>query len=122
VIEKLKPKTLILGSDGPRNFSDMYRINKYRMIFDEVSLDCDIYRLYNDCNVGILGNTMSAYDFVFGSFERAIIIEDDILPSLDFFKYCNYIDSHYGNNSHLLLANGLNPFKFRNDLKNDIVF
>lgn len=112
VIRVLQPLNLILASDGPKTNkeTEIFNINQAREIFETIDWECNVVKLYSDFNLGILNNTLNAYKYSFNNFDKLIIIEDDILPSLDFFYFCNELLNKYENDNRISFINGGNPF------------
>ena len=109
-IRKAKPKTLFLVSDGPRDgFPDDYRLNEEcKKIAENVDWDCDVHRRYSDVNLGIDNNTYWGLKWAFQYVDRLIFLEDDILPSQDFFKFCGELLEKYLHDQRIFMINGMN--------------
>ena len=57
-------------------------------------------------NLGCAAHVLSACDWVFSRENHVIILEDDCLPSLDFFKFCSFYFSIENQFENLVLASG----------------
>lgn len=91
VIRKIRPERLFLIADGPRpNVSgDERRCDEVRRIIAQVDWPCDVTRLFAEENLGCMRRITSGLDFVFANVPEAIILEDDCMPDLSFFRYCD---------------------------------
>jgi len=87
---QLKPSKLYIASDGPRTTNKIERkkIEKVRQIVNKVDWPCKLKTLYRDKNLGCKKAVSSAIDWFFSFEKKGIILEDDCVPSLDFFYFC----------------------------------
>lgn len=97
-IRAVKPKHLILVSDGPRsqvpderNLVLSLRNEIENMIDWPVELETD----YAPENLGCGRRVASGIESALLKHGRAIIVEDDCLPSLSFFYYCDVLLKRY---------------------------
>jgi hypothetical protein len=123
-IKKIKPKTLFLVSDGPRADypQDIKKIEKCRQIFMGVDWDCDVHHIYFDENHGILGAAHKAIRIAFELVEELILLEDDSVPSVDFFNFADEMISKYRDDERVLLISGSNPYNINRDIESDYFF
>lgn len=110
-IKKVKPKNLFVAIDGPReeNKNDTININKIVEIFKDIDWQCDVKILQRDKNLGCGLAISSAIDWFFSNVEEGIILEDDCVPSIDFFNFCTEMLSKYRDNYEVMAINGSNP-------------
>jgi hypothetical protein len=97
-IGQAKPADLYLIADGPRQDhpNDASACEAVRKELEHVPWECRVHRLFSDVNLGLEANTVLGLDWVFDQVEEAIIVEDDCLPSSDFFRFCTELLSRYG--------------------------
>lgn len=97
VVRQIKPRRLLLVADGPRASrpDDARLCAEVRAIFDEVDWDCEVSRNFSDTNLGSFKRNSSGLNWVFDTVEEAIILEDDCVPSLSFFPYCEALLERY---------------------------
>jgi hypothetical protein len=109
-IKKIKPKTLLVVADGPRQekLGEIEKCKKTRKITEEIDWDCEVFRNYSDINLGCGLRVSSGIDWVFEQVEKAIILEDDCLPNLDFFCFCEELLEKYQDDSHITMISGTN--------------
>ena len=109
-IRKAKPKRLYISSDGPReekNGEDQ-KVRQVREIVTAVDWPCELKTLFREKNLGCKYSINNAIDWFFKYEEQGIILEDDCLPHLDFFRYCEILLDYYSNNNKVLAISGTN--------------
>ena len=124
VVRQIKPRRLLLIADGPRPSrpDDIQLCAEVRAIFDEIDWDCEVSRKFSDTNLGSFKSNSSGLNWVFDTVEEAIIIEDDCVPSLSFFPYCEELLERYRDDPRVAVISGINlgfPVK---SLKTDSYF
>jgi len=124
VIRNLKPAKLFLASDGPREdySGDIYKIEKCREILSGVNWECDVYHIYFEKNLGILETAHRAIRFAFGLVDELILLEDDSIPSVDFFNFADEMLSKYKDDERILLISGSNPYNINRNIESDYFF
>ncbi len=113
VIRKVKPKTLFIAADGPRYPEEEEKCLKARAIINQVDWDCDLRTDISDVNLGCAVRESSAFNWVFSEVEEAILLEDDTLPSLSFFRVCEELLDKYREDQRIMHISG-NNFQFGN--------
>jgi hypothetical protein len=112
-IRQAKPPKLLVVADGPRidRFGEEKECIAVREIVEQVDWDCTVYKNYSDINLGCKLRVSSGLDWIFQQVEEAIIIEDDCLPHLSFFKFCEELLEYYRNDTRVMAISG-NNFQF----------
>lgn len=105
-IRQASPHRLYLVSDGPRNKEERASVDACREIVEAVDWPCEVVRDYSNENLGLKQRVITGLDGVFALEERAIILEDDCLPSFSFFRYCDELLDRYDDDSRLGLLTG----------------
>jgi hypothetical protein len=105
---KVKPRKLYLIADGPKNDDDRKICDITRKVIQKINWECDVIRLYQDVNIGLQKTFKQGLDYVFEKEERAIILEDDTLPNISFFRYCDELLDRYETNPRIAQINGYN--------------
>lgn len=108
-IRKMRPKYLYVAADGPRNNrkDDIENCKLAKDIIDKgVDWDCKVKKLYRKNNFGCKLAVSSAIDWFFENVEEGIILEDDCLPNLSFFKYCEVLLNKYRNEERVMHITG----------------
>jgi hypothetical protein len=112
-IRKARPKKLLVVADGWRKDrpNDYSRCQKAREIVDTVDWDCEVLRNYSDVNLGCKIRVSSGLSWVFEQVEEAIILEDDCVPDLSFFQFCEELLERYRYDERVMAISGDN-FQF----------
>ena len=102
-VRRARPRTLLLWQDGPRKnrTDDIENIKKCREIAENIDWDCEIYRNYHDNNMGCDPSTFLSHKWAFSIVEKCIILEDDIVPNLSFFRFCKELLDRYENDTRI---------------------
>lgn len=113
VFEKIRivqPSKLFVIADGPRknNPADIEKCKKVRSIFDEIDWPCELIRFYSDINLGCSKRPFTGISSVFENEEEAIILEDDCLPDISFFEFCDTLLEKYKYDHRIMLISGTN--------------
>lgn len=109
-LKELRPTQLFVIADGPRKDYplDKNKCLEVRSIIDEVDWPCQIYRNYEDFNIGPKKKISTGLDWVFQKVDQAIILEDDCLPCFDFFVFCENLLTYYADDHKVWVISGNN--------------
>lgn len=108
-LEIIKPNKIYLISDGPRNSDEELEINQAREIIESaITWNCLIVKNYAEKNVGIYDRIGEGAKWVLRQEEHAIFLEDDNLPEISFFKYCEELLYKFKEDSRILWICGTN--------------
>lgn len=109
-IRETKPTKLYIAADGPRasRTTDHARCNEVRSILNMVDWPCDIQTLFREENLGCKYAVSSAIDWFFERETEGIILEDDCLPSNDFFRFCDSMLVKYRTDTRIRHITGCN--------------
>ena len=107
IIRELKPKKLYVVGDGSRNKVEEIQCSLARKVI-EVDWECEVLTRFNTNNLGCRLNVSSAIDWFFQNEERGIILEDDVIPTKDFFIYCDELLEKYKNDERIGAISGVN--------------
>lgn len=109
-VKEVKPSKLFLIQDGARegNENDVIKINKCREIVGEINWNCEIFRNYSEINLGCGLRPSSGISWVFQHVESAIILEDDCIPDLSFFRFCHEMLERYKDDERVMMVSGTN--------------
>jgi hypothetical protein len=108
VIKKIKPKYLYIIADGPKNIEDEIKCNLSREITKCIDWEVDLKILEADYNMGNVPRTISGLDWVFSQTDKAIILEDDCIPDISFFYYCETLLEYYNDDHEIMHISGYN--------------
>ncbi|MEM6451582.1 MAG: glycosyltransferase family 2 protein [Cyanobacteria bacterium P01_D01_bin.105] len=109
-IQQVKPEKVFVIADGPRNnhSEDGEKCVLTRKIIDEADWSCDVIKNYSNQNLGCGLRVSSGLDWVFEHVDSAIILEDDCIPHVSFFRYCSELLEKYKNDSRVMSISGNN--------------
>lgn len=109
-IRKSKPEVLFIIADGarPSNNDDERNILLARAVVEDIDWPCKVYRNFSNTNLGCRWRINTGLDWVFQHVDRAIIIEDDCLPSNEFFNFCSTLLEHHKNSNLIGTISGSN--------------
>jgi hypothetical protein len=109
-IRKARPIKLLVVADGPREDhpADHEKCQQARAIIDRVDWICEVLKNYSDVNLGCKRRVSSGLDWVFDTVDKAIILEDDVLPNPTFFRFCEELLDRYEHDERVGLISGDN--------------
>jgi hypothetical protein len=109
VLKKARPSILFVTSDGGRNEKEWAIIRKHREMFDtEIDWQCTVYNLYMDENKGMYGMGRYRTELIWSTVDRCIMLEDDIVPSISFFRFCAEMLERYKDDPRIECVCGMN--------------
>jgi hypothetical protein len=113
-VRRWQPTKLFLACDGFNPDSPPETIDgvlRTRAVFDEpLDWESDVQRRYADSNLGLWRAEQRAMDWFFEECEEGIILEDDCLPSPEFYPYCTELLDRYRSDERVLSISGDNSF------------
>lgn len=110
VIKKARPPKLYIAADGPRKnrAGEEEKCRQVRDIVSQVDWDCEVKTLFQNTNLGCGKGPCTGISWFFEQEEEGIVLEDDILPDIDFFEYCDELLEKYRNTEEVGLITGRN--------------
>lgn len=106
VIKKIKPLFLFIAGDGPRSEEEIIIVSTTRDIINQIDWECNIQTLFRNSNMGCKLSVSSAIDWFFDHNEMGIILEDDCVPHLSFFKFCEELLIKYKDEKQVMQISG----------------
>ncbi len=108
-LNKVKPATLYVFADGPRNDTEVAKCQAVRKLIDDcIKWDCDLHKFYSENNYGCGKGVSSAISWALQKEEGLIIIEDDCVPAVSFFPFCNTLLEKYKDDERIWYISGTN--------------
>ncbi len=110
-IRKAKPPKLYIAADGPRENvpGEAEKVKEVReFVLNNIDWDCEVKTLFREKNLGCGKAVSSAITWFFENEERGIILEDDTLPSLSFFWFCEELLERYKDDRRIGQIGGCN--------------
>lgn len=122
-IAKAKPRKLFVIADGPRTDrpDELERCSASRALINRVDWPCEVLTNYSEINLGCKNRVSSGIDWVFTQVDEAIILEDDCLPTIDFFRFCEEMLARYRDDDRVGMVAGTN-FSQSKNLVNESYF
>lgn len=121
-IKKAKPKQLFIAADGPRTKEEKKKTDAVRKyVLDNIDWKCSVKKLFRKENWGCDKNSLDALDYFFSDVEYGIFLEDDVLPSQDFFRFHSELLEKYKNEKKIKAICGVN-FLGESNTKNSYIF
>jgi hypothetical protein len=115
-IRQVRPTKLYVAADGPRlNKNEINKIEEVRNIATKVDWPCDVKTLFQNENLGCKIAVVTAIDWFFKNEREGIILEDDCLPDITFFRYCSEMIERYREDSRIAIISGTNIYKTRSN-------
>ena len=122
-IRSITPKKLYFVSDGPKSKADAAIIDEIRdYVKNNIDWQCDFKKLLRKNNLGCRYSVSNGINWFFENEEMGIILEDDCLPSLSFFKFCEELLNKYAKDSRIYSISGFNQQNIWKSEQNDYFF
>lgn len=123
-IRAAKPKQLLVVADGARGNrpGEAEKCTAARAIVDCVDWDCDVQTNFSTTNMGCRLRVSSGITWAFGLVEKAIILEDDCVPSPSFFRYCAELLDRYEDDQRVMMISGDNHLFGQADMADSYYF
>jgi hypothetical protein len=119
-IRKVRPIRLYVVADGSREakgIEEFKRCMEVRKIATAVDWDCEVFTLFRNVNMGCGLGLSSAITWFFQHETEGIILEDDCLPSTDFFRFTAELLTMYRDDTRIM-GIGSNNFEEINNRDN----
>lgn len=110
-LRQYKPKLIYLASDGPRSTvqNETQLVSEIRrFVLDSIDWHCEVKTLFRDENLGCKKAVHEAIQWFFSQEEKGIVLEDDIVPSLNFFQFCEEALEFYKDDKRVSSIGGRN--------------
>lgn len=109
-IKEAKPQKLYVFNDGPRlgNKGDIQAREEIRKILQTIDWQCEVSEYFSEKNLGCGLGVSGAITWAFRKEDRLIVLEDDTVPAISFFSYCDYLLEKFKDDSRISLISGNN--------------
>jgi hypothetical protein len=123
-IRAAKPGQLLVIADGPPSDrpGEAEKCAATRAIIDGVDWECEVKTNFSEANMGCRLRVSSGITWAFGLVEKAIILEDDCVPSASFFHYCDELLDLYENDERVMMVSGDNHLFGQGEMANSYYF
>lgn len=111
-IRQIKPARLYVAADAAREGrpEEAERCRQTRAIIEEIDWPCELKTLYREKNLGCKTAVAEAITWFFEQEEYGVILEDDCLPDLSFFPFCEELLIRYKDDERIGHIGGNNFF------------
>lgn len=116
VIEALSANPLALESDlhifsdGSRGPKDDASVQAVKNVIQKIEGFKQVYLHLRIKNVGCSSNVLTAVDTVLESYDKCIVVEDDILVAPNFLEFMNQALNYYQDNETIFSIGAFHPF------------
>lgn len=110
-IRKTAPAKLYIASDGPRDNreGEEEKVNVVRdYVLKSIDWNCEVKTLFREKNLGCGKAVSQAITWFFENEKMGIILEDDILADLSFFRLCDELLKKYKDDDRIGQIGGFN--------------
>jgi len=110
-IREAKPKKLYIAADGPREGRDGEEElckETRNLALNSIDWECDVKTRFQEKNLGCYLGVSSAISWFFENEKMGIILEDDIVANLSFFKFCEELLEKYKEEKKIWTISGYN--------------
>ena len=107
-VRKAQPARLFLYQDGPRGEKDLPGIQACRDIVAQVDWPCEVHRNYQEKNIGCDPAEYLSQKWAFSMTDKCIVLEDDDIPSISFFRFCKEMLDRYEHDERISMISGMN--------------
>ena len=97
-IKEVKPDRFYIAADGPRDSrpDDNQKVNEVReYVMETIDWDCNVQTLFREKNLGCGKAVSGAINWFFKHETEGIILEDDCIPDVTFFSFCQELLKKY---------------------------
>lgn len=127
-IREVRPKKIYFISDGARLdvVDEKDIVEECRNLVTLIDWDCTLIEIFSEENLGCMRRIVTGLSDVFSLEEKAIIIEDDCMPNVNFFEFTEWGLSYFESDLNVGMISGSNLIchkcktEFRNGFSNYI--
>lgn len=109
VLKNARPSILFISSDGGRNEKEwnLIRLNR-KLVEDGIDWECTVHQIYAEENNGLYKMGRITHEYIWHQVERCILLEDDHIPSVSFFRFCAEMLEKYKDDLRITAICGMN--------------
>ena len=109
-LRDLQPSRLLVAIDGPRDGvqGDIEMVDECKATILQIDWPCSVDTLFRKSNLGCGKAVSSAIEWAFTLHDELVILEDDIVPNLNFFHFCSRGLEAYRSNQDVMSIGGYN--------------
>jgi hypothetical protein len=109
-VRAARPPRVYAICDGPRaeRPDEAERVAAVRALFDDLERELPVTRIYAETNLGLRRRILTGLSSVFEDAEEAVILEDDCVPSADFFRFSDELLERWRDEPNVKAISGSN--------------
>lgn len=109
-VRQIRPPKMFIVVDGarPDRPGEAEKVQQCRAFKDLVDWKCDLKVNFAEKNMGCKNRIASGITWAFEHVEELIILEDDCVPDLSFFQFCQELLEKYRNDNRIFTIAGSN--------------
>lgn len=121
-VRKARPSRLFLYQDGPRDGKDIPGIMACRKVVSDIDWECDVHTMFQEKNYGCDPSEFISQRWAFSLTDKCIVLEDDDVPSVTFFRFCKEMLDKYEDDTRITHISGFNTDETTNDIEDSYFF
>lgn len=121
-VKSARPSRLFLYQDGPRGEQDLPLMEACRAVVEDVDWECDVRKNYQEKNSGCDPSGYLAQKWAFSLSDKCVILEDDVVPSVSFFRFCKEMLDRYEKDERVVMVSGFNTDGISQDVVESYFF
>ncbi len=121
-VRKARPSRLFLYQDGPRDEKDIPGIMACRKVVSDIDWECDVHTMFQEKNYGCDPSEFISQRWAFSLTDKCIVLEDDDVPSVTFFRFCKEMLDKYEDDTRITHISGFNTDEMTNDIEDSYFF
>ncbi len=109
-LRQLRPTQIFVHCDGPRAHvtGEGEKVAAVRAAMENIDWPCTVHTLLREQNAGLRAGVYGALNWFFEAVEQGIVLEDDCLPDLSFFPFCEEMLERYQSEEQVMHIGGSN--------------
>lgn len=109
ILKNIYCPKIYIALDGPKNQNDdVKKCLEVKKFIQESKFNSKVVYLIRSKNLGCKKAIAYSIDWFFEKENKGIILEDDLIPCDEFFKFCDYGLKKYENNNKIMMIGGTN--------------
>lgn len=121
-IRAYQPTDFFISGDGAKDSEDASRVEDTRSIIDLIDWPCNLHLNFQNRNLGCKHGVITALNWFFNTVDQGIILEDDTVPSQEFFYFASVLLNRYKSDTRIMTISGHNPVSTHISPQSDYLF
>lgn len=112
-LKSVKPSKIYIAANSYKNEQEKHLTTQVRQFLENnINWDCQVNKLYRDTHLSAKLSISSAISWFFQQEKQGIILEDDCLPTLSFFRFCDELLERYADEEKVFMISGWSALDF----------